>query len=86
MPSIIDDVVEVIAITTIFSLPAVLIYPSMHVVVGQMTIATGQCCCFNLGSFYPIMRLVTTKGLISMVSNRWDHCDDVARCLNPLLG
>jgi hypothetical protein len=41
MPSVIDDVVEVITIATILSLSTVLHYPPTHIVVGQMLIAAG---------------------------------------------
>jgi hypothetical protein len=83
-PSVIDDIAEVI--TTTFSLPAVLSYPSMHVIVGQTPIAAGRGCCFISSSFCSIIRSVTTRGFTSMVSGRWCRCDDVACRLNPLLG
>jgi hypothetical protein len=40
MPSVVDDVAEVVVIMTIFSLPAVLSYPPMCIVVGQTPVAT----------------------------------------------
>jgi hypothetical protein len=40
MPSVVDDVAEVVVIMTIFSLPAVLSYPLMCIVVGQTPVAT----------------------------------------------
>jgi hypothetical protein len=86
MPFVIDDVAEVIAIMTIFPQPVVLSYPLTRVIVGQMSVATDQCCCFTLGSFSLILRSVTTRGLTPMVTDCWCHCGDVARCLNPLLG
>jgi hypothetical protein len=39
-PSVIDDVAEFIAVTTIFSVLTVLIYSPMRVVVSQMPVAT----------------------------------------------
>jgi hypothetical protein len=86
MPSIIDDVAEVIMIMTVLSLSEVLSYPLTCVVVSQMPIAVGQGCCFNSGSFCPIVRLVTDRGLALTVFGRWCYYDDVACCLNPLLG
>jgi hypothetical protein len=71
---------------TIFLVLAVLSYPLLHVVISQMPVAADQGCYFTSGSFCTIMRLVTTRGLISMVFGRWGHCDNVACCLNPLLG
>jgi hypothetical protein len=42
MPSVIDDVVEVIMIMNIFLLSVVLRYPLTHVVVGQMPVVAGR--------------------------------------------
>jgi hypothetical protein len=71
---------------TIFSLPTVLSYPSMCVVVGQTLVAAGRCCYFTSVSFCLIMRSVPTRGLTPMVSSRWGCCDGVASHLKPLLG
>jgi hypothetical protein len=86
MPFIIDDIAEVITIVTVFSLSAVLSYPPSCVVVVQMPVAAGRCCCFTSGSFFLIMLSVPTRGLAPMISSCWGRCDDVARYLNPLLG
>jgi hypothetical protein len=83
--SVVNDIVEIVAIATIFSLMEVLSYSSTCVIVGETPIAADRCCCFTSGSFYLIIRSVTTKGLALMVFIRWGRCDDVA-CLNPLLG
>jgi hypothetical protein len=85
MPSVINDIAEIIAIATIFSLTEVLSYSSTCVIVGETPVATDRCCCFTSGSFCLIIRSVITKGLALMVSVRLGRCDDVAR-LNPLLG
>jgi hypothetical protein len=66
MPSIADDVVEVI--TTIFLLPAVLNYLPMRIIVSQAPIAAKQGCYSTSGSFCLINRLVTTRELTPMVS------------------
>jgi hypothetical protein len=42
MPSVIDDIAEVITIVTIFSLLTVLHYPPTHVIVSQMPVAAGR--------------------------------------------
>jgi hypothetical protein len=73
-------------VMTVLSLPMVLSYPPMHIIISQKSIATGQGCCFTSSSLYPIVRLVTNRGLTLMVFGRWCSCDDVAYCLNPLLG
>jgi hypothetical protein len=72
-------------ITTIFLVLAVLSYPPLHVIISQAPVAVDRGCYFTSGSFCPIMRSVTTRGLISMVFGCWG-CDNVACCLNPLLG
>jgi hypothetical protein len=42
MPSVVDDIADIILIATIFSLPAVLRYLLSRVIVGQTPVATGQ--------------------------------------------
>jgi hypothetical protein len=86
MPSVVDDIADIILIATIFSLPAVLRYLLSRVIVGQTPVATGQWCCFTSGSFSLIMWSVATRGLKSLVFGSWGRCNDVACCLNPLLG
>jgi hypothetical protein len=83
---IIDDITNVGGLLTILLLPAILSYPPMRIIVSQASIAAGRGCCFTSGLPCLIIRLVTNKGLTSMVSGRWCYCDDVACCLNPLLG
>jgi hypothetical protein len=68
---------------TVFSLPMVQSYLSTHIVISKMLVAAGRGCCFTPGSFCPIGYHQRAH---LMVSSRWCCCDDVARCLNPLLG
>jgi hypothetical protein len=86
MPLIVDDVAEIIAAATIFSLSVVLSYSPMCVVVSKMHVTAVCCCCFTSGSFCLIIGSVTTGRLTLMASGYWGHYDDVAYCLNPLLG
>jgi hypothetical protein len=84
--SIINDIEEIVTITTVFSLSAVLSYPPAHIVINEMPMVTGRGSYFTQSSFWPIVWSVTTRGVAPMVSSRWCCFDDVARCLNPLLG
>jgi hypothetical protein len=68
MPSVSDDVVEVITIMTIFSLPTVLSYPMTRVVVGQAPIAAARGCCFTLSSFFPDRSIGYNQRACLMVS------------------
>jgi hypothetical protein len=86
MPSIVNDIAEVIMVATIFSMSVVLSNLPTHVIVGQTSVAAGRYYCFTSGSFCLIIRSVTTRGLAPMVPDRWGHYDDVTRCLDPLLG
>jgi hypothetical protein len=67
MPSVVNDVVEVIMIMTIFSLLAVLSYPPTCIIIAQAPIAAGQGCCFTSSTFCLIVRSVTTRGLTPSV-------------------
>jgi hypothetical protein len=85
-PPIIDDIVEVVTIAVVFPLSVVLSYSPTRIIIGQTPIVVGRGCCFTLSLFCPIVRSVTTRGLTLMVFGRWCCCDDIARCLNPMLG
>jgi hypothetical protein len=54
MPSVIDDVAEVVTTTIILSLPTVLSYPSTRVIVGQAPIADGRGFFFTWSILRPI--------------------------------
>jgi hypothetical protein len=73
---------EVSGIATILTVPVVLGYLLMSIIVDQESFSTGQ----RLGVLHLIGRPVTKGVLAPMVSSRWFHYNDLAQCISPLLG
>jgi hypothetical protein len=53
--SIINDIEEIVTITTVFSLSAVLSYPPAHIVINEMPMVAGRGSYFTQSSFWPIV-------------------------------
>jgi hypothetical protein len=84
MPSVLNDVAEVIIVVARFPQMAVLSYPSSRVVVSQTVVAASRGCCFTSGSPRPIIRSITDIRLASRVAGQ-SLCYAIVCCLSPLL-
>jgi hypothetical protein len=66
---VLNDIVEVGGIVTVFSLLAVLCYPPLSISVGQAFVSAGRGCFFTSGVFRLISRPVSNGGLAPMVAS-----------------
>jgi hypothetical protein len=83
--SIIDDVVEVSWITIILTLPTVLSYLSMCIIIDRVSIFAVRRCFFTSSVLCPIDRPVANEGLALMVSSRWFCYNNLTHHFGPLM-
>jgi hypothetical protein len=85
MPPIINNVADVIMITTAFPLPVVLCYPLTLVVVSKAVIVACRWCCFTLGSFCSSVWSVVDGGFSLMIASQSFSCYDMVGRISLLL-